>query len=80
MVQLGGAELLTGNPEILGYYAHLADQLCRAEISLVDMTKDRQDVLEDMVVGEAVFGEILTLFRRLGHEHYDVQRQSEAAV
>jgi len=80
VVQLGGAELLTVNPEILGYYAHLADELCRAEISLVDLTKDRQGVLEDMVVGEAVFGEILALFRRLGHEHYDVKRQSEAPV
>ncbi len=79
VVQLGGAELLTLNPEILGYYARLADELCRAEISLVDLTKDRQGVLEDMVVGEAVFGEILALFRRLGHEHYDAQRQSESA-
>jgi DNA-binding transcriptional MerR regulator len=80
VVQLGGAELLTVNREILGYYAHLADELCRAEISQVDLTKDRQGVLEDMVVGEAVFGEILALFRRLGHEHYDTQRQSGAAT
>ena len=34
VVQLGGAELLTVNPEILGYYAHLADELCRTELSL----------------------------------------------
>ena len=74
VVQLGGAELLTVNPEILGYYAHLADELCRTELQLVDPTKDRQGTLEDMVVGEAVFGEILALFRRLGHEHYDEQR------
>ena len=74
VVQLGGAELLTVNPEILGYYARLADELCRTELSLVDPTKDRQGMLEDMVVGEAVFGEILALFRRLGHEHYDAQR------
>jgi DNA-binding transcriptional MerR regulator len=80
VVQLGGAELLTVNPEILGYYAHLADQLCRTERQLVDPTKDRQAMLEDMVVGEAVFGEILALFRRLGHEHYDAQRTHEGAV
>jgi DNA-binding transcriptional MerR regulator len=75
VVQLGGSELLTVSPEILGYYAHLADELCRTEIEFLDTTKDRQGTLEDMVVGEAVFGEILALFRRLGHEHYDEQRQ-----
>ena len=47
---------------------------------LVDPTKDRQGTLEDMVVGEAVFGEILTLLRRLGHEHYDEQRRRDAAA
>jgi DNA-binding transcriptional MerR regulator len=73
VVQLGGAELLTVDPEILGYYARLADELCRAEIELVNPTKDRQGTLEDMVVGEAVFGEILALLRRLGHEHHDTQ-------
>jgi hypothetical protein len=31
-----------------------------------------------MVVGEAVFGEILALFRRLGHEHYDAQSRHAA--
>ncbi len=80
VVQLGGAELLTVNPEILGYYAHLADELCRTELALVDPTKDRQGMLEDMVVGEAVFGEILALFRRLGHEHYDARRQEADGV
>jgi DNA-binding transcriptional MerR regulator len=80
VVELGGAELLTVNPEILGYYAHLADELCRTEILLVDLGKDRQGTLEDMVVGEAVFGEILTLLRRLGHEHYDEQRRLETAA
>ena len=79
VVELGGAELLTVNPEILGYYAHLADELCRTETMLVDLGKDRQATLEDMVVGEAVFGEILTLLRRLGHEHYAEQRSLEAA-
>jgi DNA-binding transcriptional MerR regulator len=78
VVQLGGAELLTVDPEILGYYARLADELCRAELTLVDRTKDREATLEDMVVGEAVFGEILALFRRLGHEHYDAQSRHAA--
>jgi DNA-binding transcriptional MerR regulator len=79
VVQLGSSELLTVNPEILASYAQLADELCRAEIAMVDPTKDRQGTLEDMVVGEAVFGEILALLRRLGHEHYDEQRRLDAA-
>ena len=79
VVQLGGSELLTVNPEILASYARLADELCRAEIAMVDPTKDRQGTLEDMVVGEAVFGEILALLRRLGHEHYDEQRRRDAS-
>ena len=78
LVQLVSEELLTVDAEILGYYARLADQLCRTEIALIDTTKDRQGTLEDMVVGEAVFGEILTLFRRLGHEHYHEQRRRDA--
>jgi DNA-binding transcriptional MerR regulator len=77
LVQLVSEELLTVDAEILGYYAHLADQLCRTEIALIDKTKGRQGTLEDMVVGEAVFGDILTLFRRLGHEHYHEQRRRE---
>jgi DNA-binding transcriptional MerR regulator len=79
LVQLVSEELLTVDAEILGYYAHLADELCRVEIALIDGTKDRQGRLEDMVVGEAVFGEIITLFRRLGHEHYVEKRRREAA-
>ena len=69
-------ELLTGEgplsiqPGTLTYYARLVDGLCRQEIGLIDPTKDRSGTLEDMVAGEAVFGEILTLLRRMGHEHY----------
>lgn len=79
VVQLGGSELLTVNPQILAFYARLADELCRAELEMVDPTKDRQGILEDMVVGEAVFGEVLALLRRLGHEHYDAQRRRDSA-
>lgn len=78
LVQLVGDGLLTVDAEILGHYAHLADQLCRAEIDLIDATKDRRGTLEDLVVGEAVFGDMLTLLRRLGHEHYHDQRSARA--
>jgi DNA-binding transcriptional MerR regulator len=77
LVQLVSDELLTVDAGILAYYAQLADELCRTELALIDRTKDRQGTLEDMLVGEAVFGEVLTLLRRLGHEHYDEQRRRD---
>jgi DNA-binding transcriptional MerR regulator len=77
LVQLVGEELLTVDTGILAYYARLADELCRTELALIDSTKDRQGTLEDMLVGEAVFGEVLTLLRRLGHEHYHEQRRRD---
>ena len=70
LIQLVSGDLLTVDEEILGYYAKLADELSRTEIAFVDTMKDRKGMLEDMVAGEAVFGEILTLLRRLGHEHH----------
>lgn len=70
LIQMVRGDLLTVDEEILGYYAKLADELSRTEIAFIDTTKDRAGMLEDMVAGEAVFGEMLTLLRRLGHEHH----------
>jgi DNA-binding transcriptional MerR regulator len=67
-------ELLTITPEIVAYYVHLADGLCRTEVDLINTNKDRAGVLEDMIAGEAAFGEVLALLRRMGHEHYHLQR------
>jgi DNA-binding transcriptional MerR regulator len=53
----------------LTYYARLAEELGRAEVGLIDSTKEGADTLEDMVTGEAVFGEIFALLRRMAHEH-----------
>ncbi len=77
LIQLVAADLLTVDRDILGYYTHLADELCRTEVDLIDTTKDRAGRLEDMVTGEAVFGEILTLLRRMGHEHYHLHGRGE---
>lgn len=55
-------------PPTLTYYARLIDGLSRTEIGLVDASKDGQGTLEDMVAGEAVFGELFRLLRRLAHE------------
>jgi DNA-binding transcriptional MerR regulator len=56
--------------DILSFYVEVADQLCRAESRFVDPDQDRATTLEELVAGEAVFGQVLTLLRRMGHEHY----------
>jgi DNA-binding transcriptional MerR regulator len=67
---VSGDDMLTVDRDILDYYIRLSDELCRAERELLDKTKDRAGTLEDMIAGEVAFGEILTLLRRMGHEHY----------
>jgi DNA-binding transcriptional MerR regulator len=61
---------LTIDADVLAFYVDVADQLCRAEARFVDPDDDRAGTLEDLVAGEAVFGQVLTLLRRMGHEHY----------
>jgi hypothetical protein len=61
---------LSIDSEVLGFYVHLADDLCRQEIRYIDPAEDRSSTLEDIVAGEAVFGQVLALLRRMGHEHY----------
>jgi DNA-binding transcriptional MerR regulator len=71
LVRLLGAEgPLSIDSHILGFYVQLADHLCRQEIRFIDPEKDRPGTLEDIVAGEAVFGQVLALLRRMGHEHY----------
>jgi DNA-binding transcriptional MerR regulator len=73
-------ELLTIGDRIISYYAQIADGLCRTEIALIDTSKDRAGVLEDMIAGEAAFGEVLALLRRMGHEHYHLLRIQNAGT
>lgn len=62
------------DPAELTPYLQAADALARYEISHLDDTKDRAGLLEEMVVGQVVFGEILTILRRLAQEHYSYER------
>ncbi len=55
-------------------YVELADQIARYEIGHLDGTKDRQGLLEEMVVGQVVFGELLATLRRLAEEHHSYLR------
>lgn len=60
--------------EGLALYADLADRLGRIEIAFLDEKLDRADLLEDMVFGTVVYGELLSVLRRLAEEHYSAQR------
>ena len=55
-------------------YVRAADEIARSEIWHLDTSKDRLELLEEMVVGQVVFGQLLTILRRLGEEHYSAER------
>ena len=55
-------------------YVRAADEIARSDIWHLDTSKDRLELLEEMVVGQVVFGQLLTILRRLGEEHYSAER------
>lgn len=55
-------------------YVRLADEIARYEIAHLDDAKDRTGLLEEMVVGQVVFGQVLTTLRRLAEEHHSLER------
>jgi DNA-binding transcriptional MerR regulator len=61
---------LGASVEVLRFYAGIADHLARTEISLVDHSVERSRLLEDMVTGSVVYGQVFELLRQLGHEHH----------
>jgi DNA-binding transcriptional MerR regulator len=80
---LNGPGPLGASVEVLSFYAGVADQLSRAEIGLVDRTTDRAQLLEQMVTGSVVYGQVFGLLRQLGHEHHHaclVAAEPEAAA
>lgn len=62
------------DPDELRPYVDIADRLGRYEIAHLDDSKDRAGLLEEMVVGQAIFGEILLILRRLAEEHHSYER------
>jgi DNA-binding transcriptional MerR regulator len=64
---------LGANVEVLSFYAGIADHLARTEISLIDHSVERSRLLEDMVTGSVVYGQVFELLRQLGHEHHHAQ-------
>jgi DNA-binding transcriptional MerR regulator len=70
---LNGPGPLGASVEVLSFYAGLADQLARAEVALVDQSTERSELLEQMVTGSVVYGQVFALMRQLGHEHHHAQ-------
>lgn len=78
---VGVIEVIADRGEVsdraLDLYAGTADEVARAEIASLDERKDRAELLEDMVVGTVVYGELLGVLRRLAEEHHSAQRFRE---
>jgi DNA-binding transcriptional MerR regulator len=67
---LNGPGPLGASVEVLTFYAGMADHLARAEVALIDDTTERSELLEQMVTGSVVYGQVFELLRQLGHEHH----------
>lgn len=65
------------DPAELMPYLKFADEIARHEIAHLDDSKDRQGLLEEMVVGQVAFGQLLAILRRLAEEHYSALRFGE---
>ena len=61
-------------PEALMPYVQAVDSLARWEIADLEDTGDHAAVMQQMVVGQVVFGEVLATLRRLAEEHYSAER------
>ncbi len=72
---LNGPGMLGADAEVLCYYARLADQLAKTEISLINPHRERAALLEDMVTGSVVYGQVFALLRQMGHEHHHTRME-----
>jgi DNA-binding transcriptional MerR regulator len=70
---LNGPGPLVADAEVLRYYAGVADQLARTEVRHIDYTRDRAELLEEMITGSVLFGQIFGLLRQMGQEHHHRQ-------
>lgn len=62
------------DPSEMTPYLRFADQIARYEIAHLDESKSRLGLLEEMVVGQIVFGEVLATLRRLAEAHHSFGR------
>jgi DNA-binding transcriptional MerR regulator len=57
-------------------YVEMADRLGALDISVLPHTEDRAELLEVMVIGQVLFGELFSVLRRLAEEHHSSVRFS----
>ena len=62
------------DPRAVDYYARVADGVARREVDVLARTTGDTAILERMVVGTVVYGELLLLLRRLAEEHHSHRR------
>jgi DNA-binding transcriptional MerR regulator len=62
------------DPDEVRPYLEAADRIARYEIAHLDGSKRRLELLEEMVVGQVVFGQLLLVLRRLAEEHHSASR------
>lgn len=77
---LNGPGPVAAGVDVLTFYAQIADQLARAEIALVDHSAERSQLLEQMVTGSVVYGQVFELLRQLGHEHHHAQVSTQVSA
>ncbi len=65
------------DPAEIEPYVRFADQIASYEIGHLDDAQDRIGLLEEMVVGQIAFGQVLATLRRLAEEHHSSQRFGE---
>jgi DNA-binding transcriptional MerR regulator len=70
---VNGPGPLVASVEALRYYAGVADQLARTEVHYIDYTRDRAELLEEMITGSVLFGQIFGLLRQMSQEHHHWQ-------
>ena len=61
-------------PEQLMPYLEAVDRLARWELAEIDDAGGAAAVMEQMVVGQVVFGDLILTLRRLAEEHYSAER------
>ena len=62
------------DPAEIEPYVRFADEIATYEIGHLDDAKDRVGLLEEMVIGQVVFGQVLATLRRLAEEHHSLRR------
>lgn len=65
---------LPSDPDSLACHLELADSIAEFEVGFLDPGQERDTLMEQMVVGQVVYGELLLSLRRLAQEHYSSRR------